>query len=166
MYPHSANVLQAAGLRTIADCIAMRRANIAKTISDRRILKECREAQRRRGSPIRIVWWDQELDFVKEGKAGGGLGFVMRRSDDNQVYGRRNTMEDHHSRLRRQMAEEMGRKVAAPPPLRPPHGDAVPWHHRAGPVGGGLNIISAEEAAASRRAMPRILMPGESIPPY
>ena len=74
-------------------------------------------------------------------------------------------MEDHHSRLRRQMAEEMGREVEAPPPLHPPQGGAVPWHHRSGPIGGGLNIVSAEEAAALRRAMPRVLMPGEPIPP-
>ena len=164
-YPKSADVLQAAGLRTIADCIALRRANIAKTISDRRILKECREAERRRGSPPRMMWWDQKLDFVKEGNAGGGLGFVMRQnSNDDQVFGRRNSMEDHHSRLRRQMAEEMGREVEAPPPLHPPQGGAVPWHHRSGPVGGGLNIVPAEEAAALRRAMPRVLMPG--IPPH
>ena len=41
----------AAGLRTIADCIAKRQSNIAKTIEGRKILKECREAQRRRASP-------------------------------------------------------------------------------------------------------------------
>ena len=81
-------------------------------------------------------------------------------------------MEDHHSRLRRQMAEEMGREVEAPAalPLPPPRGDEVPWHHRAGPVGGGLNVVDIEAAerrrAAIRAAMPRILMPGETIPPY
>ena len=64
------------------------------------------------------------------------------------------------------MAEEMGREVEAPPPLHQPQGEAVPWHHRLGPLGGGLNIILAEEAARLRRAMPRILMPGEAIPPY
>ena len=77
-YPHSADVLQAAGLRTIADCIALRQANIARTIRDCKILKKSREAERRRGSLLRDMWWDQELDFVKEGNAGGGLGFVMR----------------------------------------------------------------------------------------
>ena len=96
----------------------------------------------------------------------GGLGFVMRRnSNDDQVFGRQNSMEDHHSRLRRQMVEEMGREVEAPPPLHQPQGGAVPWHHRSGPIGGGLNIVPAEEAAALRRAMPRVLMPGEPIPP-
>ena len=102
---------------------------------------------------------------MREGRTGVGLGFVMRRDDDGQVFGRRNTMEDHHSRLRRQMAEEMGREVEAPPPLPQPQGVTVPWHHRSGPIGGGLNIVPAEEAAALRRAMPRILMPGEPIPP-
>ena len=51
-YPHSADVLEAAGLRTIADTIAKRRSNIAKTIEGRQILKESREAERRRGSPL------------------------------------------------------------------------------------------------------------------
>ena len=50
-YPHSADVLEAAGLRTIANTIAKRRSNIAKTIEGRKILEECREAERRRGSP-------------------------------------------------------------------------------------------------------------------
>ena len=63
------------------------------------------------------------------------------------------------------MAEEMGREVEAPPPLHQPQGGTVPWHHRSGPIGGGLNIVPAERAAALRRAMPRVLMPGEPIPP-
>ena len=154
-YPHSADVLQAAGLRTIADCIALRRANIARTIRDRKVLKECREAQRRRGSPLREMWWDQELNFVKEGTVGGGgLGFVMqRRNQDDRSFGRRNTMEDHHSRLRRQMAEEMGREPEAP--LLPPPGRAVPWHHRSGPLGGGLGVMP-EGPTTIRGAMQRI----------
>ena len=79
-YPHSADVLEAAGLSTIADTIAKRRSNIAKTIEGRQILKECREAERRRGSPPRIMWWDQELDFIEEGGSDGGLGFAMSQS--------------------------------------------------------------------------------------
>ena len=89
---------------------------------------------------------------------------MRRNSNDDQVFGRRSSMEDHHSRLRRQMAEEMGKEVEAQPPLRP-QGGTVPWHHRSGPIGGGLNVVPAEEAAALRRAMPRVLMPGEPIPP-
>ena len=74
-------------------------------------------------------------------------------------------MMDHHSRLRRQQAEELGLATElAPQPLRPPPQDAVPWHHRSGPIGGGLNIISAEEHAAMRALMPRVFMPGEAPP--
>ena len=40
VYPHSADVLKAAGLCTVAECIARRRANIAKTIEGRKILEE------------------------------------------------------------------------------------------------------------------------------
>ena len=73
---------------------------------------------------------------------------------------------DHHSRLRRQQAEEMGLDIGGmpAPPLRPPPREAVPWHHRAGPVGGGLNIISAEEHAAQMAAIPRVHMPGDALP--
>ena len=49
VYPHSTDVLKAAGLCTVAKCIARRRANIAKTIEGRKILEECRGAARRRG---------------------------------------------------------------------------------------------------------------------
>ena len=71
----------------------------------------------------------------------------------------------YHSRLRRQQAKELGLSAeAAPQPLRPPPQDAVPWHYRSGPIGGGLNIISAEEHAAMRAAMPRVFMPGEALP--
>ena len=75
-YPHSADVLQPAGLRPVAHCIAKRRRNIAKTIQGRGILKECREAERRRGTPSRMMWWDQKLDFVEEG-GSRDLGFIM-----------------------------------------------------------------------------------------
>ena len=67
-YPHSADVLQAAGLRPIADYIAKRRANIAQTIEGRKLLKECQGAERRRGSPPHLMWWNQDLDFNEEGE--------------------------------------------------------------------------------------------------
>ena len=74
-------------------------------------------------------------------------------------------MMDHHSRLRRQQAEELGLAAeAAPQPFRPPPQDAVPQHHRSGPIGGGLNIISTEERAAMRAAMPQVFIPGEAPP--
>ena len=51
-YPHSGDVLEAAGLRTIADTIAERRSNIAKTIEGLQILRECRETKKGRGAPL------------------------------------------------------------------------------------------------------------------
>ena len=101
----------------------------------------------------RMMWWDQDLDFIEERGGGGGLGFAMNTGGGGGMgagVGAAAGMMDHYSRLRRQQAEEMGLEVGGPPapPLRPPPRDAVPWHHRAGPVGGGLNIMSAEEHAA------------------
>lgn len=66
-------MLQAADLRPIADCIAKRRANISQTISGRKTFKECQGAERWRGSPPRLMWWDQELDFKEDGGAGQEL---------------------------------------------------------------------------------------------
>ena len=90
-------------------------------------------------------------------RGGGGSGAAAR-------IGTAAGMMDHHSRLRRQQAEELGLEVAPAPPLRPPPREAVPWHHRSGPLGGGLNIISAEEHAAQMAAMPRVHMPGDALP--
>ena len=64
------------------------------------------------------------MDFVDEG-GHRNLWFVLgsKRGEGqpaDQRFGRRQGMEDHHSRLRRQMAEEMGRRVEAPPPPLPP----------------------------------------------
>ena len=61
------------------------------------------------------------MDFVEEG-GKRNFGFVLgsRRGEGQpagQRFGRRQGIEDHHSRLRRQMAEEMGLRVEAPPPL-------------------------------------------------
>ena len=88
---------------------------------------------------------------------GGGIGARM---------GTAAGLMDHHSRLRRQQAEELGLKTTTTQPFRPPPQDAVPWHHRLGPIvgGGGLNIISAEDHAAMRTAMPQVFMPGEAPP--
>ena len=92
-YPNSVDVLEAAGLQTIANTIAKRLSNIARTIEGRQVLKECREAKRRRGSPPRIMWWDQDLDFIEEGSGGGGLGFTMNRGG-SQRQRRRRTNRD------------------------------------------------------------------------
>ena len=71
-------------------------------------------------------------------------------------------MEDHHSWLHRQMTEDMGLRVEPPPPLLPLPGNAVFWHHRSGPIGGGLNVVDAAERtterAAIRAAISHILM--------
>ena len=40
VYLHSVDVLKAAGLCTVAECVAKQRANIAKTIEGRKILEE------------------------------------------------------------------------------------------------------------------------------
>ena len=40
-YPHSVDVLEAAGLQTIANTIAKRRSNITQIIEGRQVLKEC-----------------------------------------------------------------------------------------------------------------------------
>ena len=53
VYLHSVDVLKAAGLCTVAKCIAKQRANTAKTIEGRRILEEYRGAARRQGVPAR-----------------------------------------------------------------------------------------------------------------
>ena len=115
------------------------------------------------------MWWDQKLDFVEEG-GSRNLGFLLnaRGGDGAGRFGRRQGMEDHHSRLRWQMAEKMGLRVEAPPPLPFPEGNKIPWHHRAGPIGGGLHVMSSEERAADtaaiRAAMPHILTPVKAFP--
>ena len=50
-------------MKTIVEYIADRRRNILLTIADRPILEECRRAERRRGSPPRLYWWEQEVEF-------------------------------------------------------------------------------------------------------
>ena len=64
VYPKSADVLREARLKTIREYIAKRRQTVLRTIVDRPILEECRGAERRRGSPVRLYWWEQ--DFEKE----------------------------------------------------------------------------------------------------
>ena len=62
VYPKSADVLRAARLRTIGEYIARRRQTVLRAIADRPILEECREAERRRGIPTRLYWWEQEFE--------------------------------------------------------------------------------------------------------
>ena len=61
VYPHSADVLREARLKTVAEYIAKRRRTVHRTIADRPILEECRGAERQCGSPVRLQWWEQDL---------------------------------------------------------------------------------------------------------
>ena len=54
VYPHSADVLREARLKTVAEYIAKRRRTVHRTIADRPILEECRGAERQCGSPVRL----------------------------------------------------------------------------------------------------------------
>ncbi len=67
-YLRSKNVLDAAGLHTIAHYMDVRRQTVADFIVNQLIWELCAGAVRRRGSPIRPFWWDQpiDLDLAKE----------------------------------------------------------------------------------------------------
>ena len=67
-YPRSKDVLEAAGLQTIAYFMDVRRQTVPNFIVNRPIWELCVGAMRRRGSPIRPFWWDQrmDLDLAKE----------------------------------------------------------------------------------------------------
>ena len=60
--PKSADVLRAARLRTVGEYISRRRQTVLRAIADRPILEECREAERQRGSPTCLYWWEQEFE--------------------------------------------------------------------------------------------------------
>ena len=62
VYPKSADVLRAARLRTIGEYIARRRQTVLQAIVDQPILEECRGAERQRGCPTRLYWWEQEFE--------------------------------------------------------------------------------------------------------
>jgi hypothetical protein len=67
-HPCSKDVLDAAGLHTIAHYMDVRRQTVANSIMNRPIWELCAGAVRRRGSSIRPFWWDQpmDLDLAKE----------------------------------------------------------------------------------------------------
>ena len=56
VYPKLAEVLAKASFKTTSQYIAKRRVTVAKTNEDRIILKECRESEKRRGTPVRWMW--------------------------------------------------------------------------------------------------------------
>ena len=68
-YPKSADVLAAARLRPLEESIRRRRRTVLAAIEGRHVLAECRRAERRRGSPTRQFWWEQEfaLNVEEEG---------------------------------------------------------------------------------------------------
>ena len=69
-----------------------------------------------------MMWWDKELDFIKEGGGGGGLGFAVNTGGGGGMDARVGAaagMMDHHSRLRQQQAPApaettTGRSAMAP----------------------------------------------------
>ena len=66
VYPKSKDVLRAARLRTIREYVAKRRQTVLRAIADRPILEACRGAERLRGSPVRLSWWEQEFEEEEE----------------------------------------------------------------------------------------------------
>jgi hypothetical protein len=64
IYPKSSSVLAAARLHPIAYYITKRRQTVLKAIEGRPILDACREAERRRGSPSRQYWWEQNFSLA------------------------------------------------------------------------------------------------------
>ena len=76
VYPHTADVLVAAGLHQLRHYIDKRRNTIWKSVWGRPILEECMEAERRGGTPRRHNWWHQIMDYTGEGveKEAGSTG--------------------------------------------------------------------------------------------
>ena len=74
VYPHSADVLTAAQLQTIENYIQKRRHTVYNNIRDRKALKECEGAERRRGTPPRLFWSEQDMSVpaTREYGAEGG----------------------------------------------------------------------------------------------
>ena len=74
--PHVADVLAAAGLHPLRHYIDKRRHTIWKSVRSRPILEECMGAERREGTPRRLNWWHQTMDYTGkgEGKEAGATG--------------------------------------------------------------------------------------------
>ena len=54
--------MRAARLRTVRESVARRRETVLQAITDRPILEECKRAERQRGSPTRLYWWEQDFE--------------------------------------------------------------------------------------------------------
>ncbi len=89
-YPQLKDVLDAAGLHTIAQYMDVRRQTVANFIVNRPIWELCAGAVRRRGSLIQPVWWDQpmDLDLAKErglllpAQGPAGLAIIEEEDED------------------------------------------------------------------------------------
>ena len=81
VYPHSADVLKAAGLCTATECIARRRVNIAKSVEGVAGSSRSVGGDERRGTPSRTYWWEQELTFEeRSGREERGHPFFGSKS--------------------------------------------------------------------------------------
>ncbi len=63
MYPNLAQVLEDAGLKTVAHYIAVQRQHIANYIVNKAIFSTCVEGGRRQGSSTHHFWWEQLIDL-------------------------------------------------------------------------------------------------------
>ena len=68
-YPASSDVLDECGLLTVGEYIRRRRQTIAEYVADRPLLAACRGGERRRGTPHRQWWWEQEMSLDSEPSA-------------------------------------------------------------------------------------------------
>ena len=62
-YSDSEEVLEAAGLHTVAAYIQIRRHTVMKFVVERPIYQFCREAERSRGSGLHLYWWNQPMEL-------------------------------------------------------------------------------------------------------
>ena len=76
VYTHTANVLAEAGLHPLRNILDKCRKTICKSVRGRPILEECMGAERRGGTPRRLNWWHQTMDYTGEGvgKEAGSTG--------------------------------------------------------------------------------------------
>ena len=81
VYPHSANVLATAHLQPIEYYPQKRRHAVYNTIRGRDVLKECEGAERRRGTPSRLFWAEQDMSMPERlvYRAEGGEARLLRR---------------------------------------------------------------------------------------